>query len=134
MPQIVDPQRWGSEGRFSCRRVEHPTLPVRDAQRTANGALGHRNKEVGRGGARHPPPASVSLRAGRSGLRWILVDSVTTPFETGGVKRLVPAAILFGLVYTALGLITRSQEEGGGRRCMCLPDCWCQRPLLGIYR
>jgi hypothetical protein len=52
------------------------------------------------------------------------------------VKPLVPAAVLLlGLAYTTLGLITRSQEEDGTRRCTCLPDCWCQcHPLLGIYR
>jgi hypothetical protein len=51
------------------------------------------------------------------------------------MKRVVPAAILFlGLAYTTLGLITRAQEDNGDRRCTCLPNCWCQRPLIGIYR
>jgi hypothetical protein len=32
-------------------------------------------------------------------------------------------AIALGFAYTALGLITRSQEQDGDRRCTCLPDC-----------
>ena len=35
-------------------------------------------------------------------------------------------------VYAALG--TRVAEALGMRRCECSPSCWCQRPLLSVFR
>lgn len=43
---------------------------------------------------------------------------------------------LAGLVglYLLFAVIGRFVEGMGAVQCGCSPDCWCQRPLLSIFR
>ena len=47
------------------------------------------------------------------------------------MKRIV--AIAAG-VYVAAALLARLEERAGRIRCECLPDCWCKRPGLSLFR
>jgi hypothetical protein len=47
------------------------------------------------------------------------------------MKRLL---VLVAVVYVAAAVGARLQERAGRLRCQCLPDCWCKRRGLSLFR
>jgi hypothetical protein len=37
-------------------------------------------------------------------------------------------------VYVGAALIAHLQERAGRIQCECLPECWCKRPGLSLFR
>ena len=47
------------------------------------------------------------------------------------MKRLVMSALGLYLLFALIGL---SRERVGAVTCGCAPDCWCKKPVLGLFR
>lgn len=98
------------------------------------GVLGFARRELRVG----PVRALAALRTRRSD-RDRVSDRPVIPFPTAQVRQprygwnMRRLGAVIG-AYVVVAALTRLAEAAGLHRCGCNADCWCQRPLLSLFR